>query len=48
MLTKFYSLTINWNINYTFEASHGAGAKSVTVKPTGCDFDPIRGDEIFT
>ena len=23
-----------------FEASRGAAAQSVTVKPTGCDFDP--------
>ena len=29
------------------EASHGAGAKSVTVKPTGCGFDPARGNKIF-
>ena len=30
------------------EASRGAGTQSVTVKPTGCGFDPTRGDEIFT
>ena len=32
------------------EASCGAGAQSVTVKPTGCGFDPQgdRGAEIFT
>ena len=35
------------NVNY-IEASRGAGAQSVTVKPTGCEFDPTRGDEIFT
>ena len=34
------------------EASRGAVAQSVTVKPTGCGFDGTRvwtrGDEIFT
>ena len=25
---------------YKFDASRGAGAKSVAVKPTGCEFDP--------
>ena len=25
---------------YSIEASRGAGAQSVTVKPTGCGFDP--------
>ena len=30
------------------EESRGAAARGVTVKPTGCGFDPTRGDEIFT
>ena len=29
------------------EASRGAGAPSVTVKPTGCGSIPTRVDEIF-
>ena len=29
------------------EASRGARAQSVTVKLTGCGFDPHRGNEIF-
>ena len=29
-------------------ASRGAAAQSVTVKLTGCGFNPHRGDEIFT
>ena len=33
---------------YSYEASRGAGAQSVTVKPTGYGFVPTRGDEIFT
>ena len=30
-----------------FEAGRGAGAQSVTVKLTGCVFDPTRESEIF-
>ena len=30
------------------QAGRGAAARGVTVKPTGCGFDPTRGDEIFT
>ena len=33
---------------YYYEASRGAGVQSVTVKPTGCEFDPhSRGWNIY-
>ena len=41
-----YSVKLIYLINNNIEASRGAAAQSVTVKPTGCGFD--RGDEIFT
>ena len=28
------------NYNFILEASRGAAARGVTVKPTGCGFDP--------
>ena len=31
----------------SIKARRGAGAQSVTAKPTGCRFDPTRRDEIF-
>ena len=32
---------------FSFEASRGAEAQSVTVKSTGCGFDPHSRNEIF-
>ena len=42
-----YQIFICFTLKYTKDpASRGAGAQNVTVKPTGCGFDPTRGDEI--
>ena len=43
MGSTYYLFTYNRikiNKMYTIEASCGAAARSVTVKPTGCGFDP--------
>ena len=34
-------------MSHKSEASRGTGAQSETVKPTGCGFDPTRGDTIY-
>ena len=40
--TLYFTKKISFNYNKIakFEASRGAAARSVTVKPTGCGFDP--------
>ena len=37
----YYTIYSYKDYEYEYEASRGAAAKSVTVKPTGCEFDPI-------
>ena len=39
---------IFYQIHMYIEASRGAGAQSMTAKPTGCGLIPTREDEIFT
>ena len=34
------SIRTIYKVSMRFEASRGAAAQSVTVKPTGCGFDP--------
>ena len=41
-------LYIKCNIHVILEASRGAVAPSVAVKPTGCGFILTRGFEMFT
>ena len=43
-----YRESLNKKNHFKFETSRGAAARGVTVKSTGCRFDPHRGDEIFT
>ena len=40
ILKKWETKCINFWFPLSFLASHGAAAQSMTVKPTGCGFDP--------